>query len=189
MIVCVLCVLCIQPVQMKKAPHCFPAHLTRWTPIPALIRLCVDCTCVCAEPVQVKKRGRRNKNRESRLEQRESELEFMAETFLQQLHSLPSVALREPDITVLYSIVPIKGGPSLSGRFSSGWSFIRVVLHQGGFPAGGPSSGWFLTGVVPVSRVGSHQGGLSSEVSSGWSFIRSIIRVIFHQRSHQGGLS
>ena len=97
--------------------------------------------CVCAEPVQVKKRGRRNKNRESRLEQRESELEFMAETFLQQLHSLPSVALREPDITVLYSIVPIKGGPSLSGRFSAGWSFIRVVsqqvvLHQGGFLLG-----------------------------------------------------
>lgn len=143
------------------------------------------CTvCVCAEPVQVKKRGRRNKNRESRLEQRESELEFMAETFLQQLHSLPSVALREPDITVLYSIVPIKGGPSLSGRFSSGWSFCRVVsqqvvLHQGGFPAG-----WSFI------RVVSYWGGprILSRFSSGWSFIRSIIRVIFHQRSHQGGL-
>ena len=97
--------------------------------------LCVHCLwtvvlvshkivcCVCAEPVQVKKRGRRNKNRESRLEQRESELEFMAETFLQQLHSLPSVPLREPDITILYSIVPIKGGPSVSGN-----SQISVVM-------------------------------------------------------------
>ena len=122
--------------------------------------VCGLYVCVCAEPVQVKKRGRRNKNRESRLEQRESELEFMAETFLQQLHSLPSVALREPDITVLYSIVPIKGGPSLSGRFSSGWSFIRVASHQAGL-----SSGWSLIRVVP------HQTGLSS-----W--------VVPHEESH-----
>jgi hypothetical protein len=62
--------------------------------------------------VLVKKRrgaGPRKKQ-EMRLEERELELEFMAETFLQQLHSLPSVALREPDIALIYSVVPI---PSL----------------------------------------------------------------------------
>ena len=104
-----LCAVCVGQVQKTRhlCVHCLCTVI--------LVSHKLVC-CVCAEPVQVKKRGRRNKNRESRLEQRESELEFMAETFLQQLHSLPSVPLREPDITILYSIVPIKGGPSVSGN-------------------------------------------------------------------------
>ncbi|XP_070175347.1 histone-lysine N-methyltransferase 2C-like isoform X3 [Littorina saxatilis] len=81
-----------------------------------------------SEPVPVKKRGRRNKVREQRLEQRESELEFMAETFLQQLHSLPSVSLREPDITLLYSIVPIRGAPKVTGVSSLHGAFGQGYL-------------------------------------------------------------
>lgn len=69
--------------------------------------------CLEAESaVTVKKRGRRNKSREHR----ESELEFMAETFLQQLHNLPSVALVEPTITLSYCIVPFKGAASMTGE-------------------------------------------------------------------------
>ena len=61
-----------------------------------------------------------------------------------------------------------QGGLS-SGGLSSGWSFIRAVLHQAVF----------------------HQVGLIRVVfchvlSSGWSFIRLSFAMLF---SHQGGLS
>ena len=67
------------------------------------------------DQLKVKKRRGKKKRLES-AEHRESELEFMAETFLLQLHSLPSVPLREPDINLLYTVVPVKGACLVSSK-------------------------------------------------------------------------
>lgn len=69
---------------------------------------------------------RRRKQKPKSFEYREMELEFMAETFMQQLHNLPSVALREPTITLTYSLVPIKGTTSVTGE-----SALKGTFGQG----------------------------------------------------------
>ena len=71
---------------------------------------------MCAESGQKKQRIRRSKSKEEKQERRDSELEFMVETFLQQLHSLAPVKLQEPDVTLLHSIVPVKGATVMTGR-------------------------------------------------------------------------
>ena len=43
------------------------------------------------------------------------ELEAQAESFLQQLHSMPPIPLQEPTVTFSAAIMPIKGATSLSG--------------------------------------------------------------------------
>nr|KAG5705670.1 hypothetical protein BaRGS_026609 [Batillaria attramentaria] len=82
-------------------------------------------TDLSVETPVVKRRRRKTKNNE----QREMELEFMAETFLQQLHNLQSVALREPTITLTYSLVPIKGATTVTGESS-----LRGTYGQGYLP-------------------------------------------------------
>ncbi|GFN93147.1 LOW QUALITY PROTEIN: histone-lysine N-methyltransferase mll3, partial [Plakobranchus ocellatus] len=70
-----------------------------------------------------KKRSKKAKLKENQLK----ELEAQAETFLQQLHSMPPISLQEPTVTFSAAIMPIKGATSLTGlsalrgRFASGY--------------------------------------------------------------------
>ena len=86
----------------------------------------------------------------------------------------------------------IRGGPP-SWQSLSGWSLIRVDVHQGGPSSGGLSPGWSFIMLVL------HQGGLllgwsfirfffhKDRPSSGWSFIGcSLLRVILHRVVYLG---
>lgn len=58
-----------------------------------------------------KKRSKKAKMKENQLK----ELEAQAETFLQQLHNLPPISLREPIVATSMCILPVKGASSLTG--------------------------------------------------------------------------
>lgn len=58
------------------------------------------------------------------------ELEAQAETFLQQLHNLPPISLREPTVAMSMCILPVKGAALISGWFLAFQIDISIINRQ-----------------------------------------------------------